>query len=171
MPLAEHDGTDRTPRTRHQGFNSRAPRGARPDTDPAAISRNLFQFTCPSRSTTQKIEENNMKFLVSIHVPLAEHDADIHAWLNGFEVSIHVPLAEHDSDLCSGRRTPAVSIHVPLAEHDKKPGAPGRMLFSFNSRAPRGARQDPRRRRAPLCAFQFTCPSRSTTFFGHRGEH
>ena len=124
------------------GFNSRAPRGARPElTLPVAIVS-----------------------AVSIHVPLAEHDVlalqTSSAWV-GFNsraprgarltpnristmrgsfqftcpsrsttavgdcagsrvnVSIHVPLAEHDfeSEGVSGHFE--VSIHVPLAEHDR----------------------------------------------------
>ena len=55
-------------------FNSRAPRGARHLIDAALSGGGLFQFTCPSRSTTplraQCIDCNR----VSIHVPLAEHD-------------------------------------------------------------------------------------------------
>ena len=33
---------------------------------------------------------------VSIHVPLAEHDALLETMENAWQVSIHVPLAEHD---------------------------------------------------------------------------
>jgi len=33
-------------------------------------------------------------------------------------VSIHVPLAEHDGLTTAGKRYSTVSIHVPLAEHD-----------------------------------------------------
>ena len=37
-----------------------------------------------------------------------------------FDVSIHVPLAEHDPDQVSSRDHRGVSIHVPLAEHDNR---------------------------------------------------
>ena len=80
--------------------------------------------------------------IVSIHVPLAEHDASDRIFLNLLNVSIHVPLAEHDGSLsttgagayCFNSRAPrgarlaidfingndyVVSIHVPLAEHDR----------------------------------------------------
>ena len=33
-----------------------------------------FQFTCPSRSTTQGRTDPDPQSQVSIHVPLAEHD-------------------------------------------------------------------------------------------------
>ena len=78
----------------------------------------MFQFTCPSRSTTLV----QTLFLsigdVSIHVPLAEHDGSelIKKYSGG--VSIHVPLAEHDDEEPDAIAALVVSIHVPLAEHD-----------------------------------------------------
>ena len=103
--------------------------------------------------------------LVSIHVPLAEHDLRIALKMRlrrGFNsraprgarhyqrtqtyatqlVSIHVPLAEHDLDWLLKQLGEEVSIHVPLAEHDGS--------------VPRSTRAGYR--------FQFTCPSRSTTY-------
>ena len=78
----------------------------------------MFQFTCPSRSTTVYFGGYNNSFLVSIHVPLAEHDFPTSDQLYDFLVSIHVPLAEHDHfPQCALSQSP-VSIHVPLAEHD-----------------------------------------------------
>ena len=78
---------------------------------------------------------------VSIHVPLAEHDLGGGALLPLPAVSIHVPLAEHDPVVFVDYLQILVSIHVPLAEHDvRRP-----RLMSGNT------------------AFQFTCPSRSTT--------
>ena len=56
----------------------------------------LFQFTCPSRSTTDYLLNNALSIFVSIHVPLAEHDIMSHAHSSRLVVSIHVPLAEHD---------------------------------------------------------------------------
>ena len=96
MPLAEHDAEEggkdcredgfnsRAPRgARHivtkkiaavEGFNSRAPRGARRQQVRAAEVSAGFQFTCPSRSTTPEPVLRAEAVLVSIHVPLAEHD-------------------------------------------------------------------------------------------------
>ena len=51
MPLAEHDKDENGNQWGSTSFNSRAPRGARPDTDASL-----------------------QNFEVSIHVPLAEHD-------------------------------------------------------------------------------------------------
>ena len=60
--------------------------------------------------------------------------------LDNVVVSIHVPLAEHDMLQQYMAAATQVSIHVPLAEHDR-PGAEHRPRFTgFNSRAPRGAR-------------------------------
>ena len=100
---------------------------------------------------------------VSIHVPLAEHDLVAPVELRLFEVSIHVPLAEHDPSYCVSPDRLCVSIHVPLAEHDQVIIHPPRIQESFNSRAPRGARPRSRRSRLSRRSFQFTCPSRSTT--------
>ena len=41
------------------------------------IHTHLFQFTCPSRSTTRYIADIKDGEDVSIHVPLAEHDRNI----------------------------------------------------------------------------------------------
>ena len=57
------------------------------------------------------------------------------------EVSIHVPLAEHDQRSRSRKQQNKVSIHVPLAEHDYRDEFLKANVTSFNSRAPRGARQ------------------------------
>ena len=59
-------------------------------------------------------------------------------------VSIHVPLAEHDQASGTMRQAPAVSIHVPLAEHDEILRPAVEECLSFNSRAPRGARRNHR---------------------------
>ena len=100
-------------------FNSRAPRGARPHAHGRYQADNGFQFTCPSRSTTYGQISLDNEDIVSIHVPLAEHD--------------------RRSRLLAGR------------------------ISCFNSRAPRGARRTRSPRFTSCSAFQFTCPSRSTT--------
>ena len=52
---------------------------------------------------------------------------------------------------------------MPLAEHDKPLRVFLSQHFSFNSRAPRGARPTTLIPFLAAAAFQFTCPSRSTT--------
>ena len=96
-----------------------------------------FQFTCPSRSTTLDFTGLSHFFGVSIHVPLAEHDAPRRAHNLPTLVSIHVPLAEHDCGGCQPLEPVSVSIHVPLAEHDKTSCPARPSSTSFNSRAPR----------------------------------
>ena len=80
-------------------FNSRAPRGARRKREVQYGTATQFQFTCPSRSTTNPTLIADRITVVSIHVPLAEHDVMIVDGSKHFEVSIHVPLAEHDMAL------------------------------------------------------------------------
>ena len=128
--------------------------------------------------------------VVSIHVPLAEHDIGYCRTAECHNVSIHVPLAEHDLQGFLLLAPVGVSIHVPLAEHDQYSWKRVPHSASFNSRAPRGARRavlsstaittqvsihvplaehDTPMPAGPSCIipFQFTCPSRSTT--PHRG--
>ena len=186
-PLAEHDPDCGLQAPAEPRFNSRAPRGARRDkpahaeplgefqfTCPSrsttalphrAPGRIEFQFTCPSRSTTLPAEVLVMIDPVSIHVPLAEHDRGRGSLGNPLIVSIHVPLAEHDRLVHAHAHGLAVSIHVPLAEHDFAFDMSVTVVMSFNSRAPRGARQLLFQGQNRALSFQFTCPSRSTTRF------
>ena len=75
VPLAEHDTYRDLLETDTSSFNSRAPRGARRDNTEFKRAFRQFQFTCPSRSTTGQLPGASLDSLVSIHVPLAEHDA------------------------------------------------------------------------------------------------
>ena len=74
VPLAEHDDAWRYSARDMQSFNSRAPRGARLMLEVKNHLRLKFQFTCPSRSTTTTGFGLCRPGMVSIHVPLAEHD-------------------------------------------------------------------------------------------------
>ena len=123
-----------------------------------------FQFTCPSRSTTTDYLVTPDYPIVSIHVPLAEHDKSVTAsWTTARTFQFTCPsrsttgVDEVLVSLC------AVSIHVPLAEHDQFYGIHIVNFMSFNSRAPRGARRGRQGRVSAKRRFQFTCPSRSTT--------
>ena len=119
VPLAEHDSRCRRCVLGFCGFNSRAPRGARPCCPKTSGNIVPFQFTCPSRSTTFQRYALGNRRNVSIHVPLAEHDLILLKFRNILIVSIHVPLAEHD----------AISFQLLVS------------MDCFNSRAPRGARR------------------------------
>ena len=61
-----------------------------------SVPAGRFQFTCPSRSTTECEQKLLTMLRVSIHVPLAEHDRNLDRKTGLLDVSIHVPLAEHD---------------------------------------------------------------------------
>ena len=74
VPLAEHDNRGRLRGLRDVRFNSRAPRGARLPNEKFLLAPRMFQFTCPSRSTTRPRSTGWRTPSVSIHVPLAEHD-------------------------------------------------------------------------------------------------
>ena len=76
VPLAEHDVVAIWHHKEREGFNSRAPRGARPTQTRISGLKLSFQFTCPSRSTTVSQPATIVLMRVSIHVPLAEHDSD-----------------------------------------------------------------------------------------------
>ena len=123
--------------------------------------------------------------VVSIHVPLAEHDGDADRGDGGGGVSIHVPLAEHDDTpdlktglyLCFNSRAPRGARHCqpprpsPASRFNSRAPRGARHMdltgsletYSFNSRAPRGARQKVAGTGFEPVWFQFTCPSRSTT--------
>ena len=141
VPLAEHDISPSMSFWYTYGFNSRAPRGARPTLTGGDTRENPFQFTCPSRSTTKGNINSSKGPWVSIHVPLAEHDFRGKKLSEMKSVSIHVPLAEHDDNAHTVALYKTVSIHVPLAEHDPGGGACLLLIAGFNSRAPRGARR------------------------------
>ena len=141
MPLAEHDASERRAVISSISFNSRAPRGAR-------HVRNYVKEYIEVVSIHVPLAEHDNSFImrlqditVSIHVPLAEHDIwSVMRVSSLVIVSIHVPLAEHDCTSLIRLEEITVSIHVPLAEHD---GGAERAV----------GREE----------FQFTCPSRSTT--------
>ena len=123
-------------------FNSRAPRGARP---------------------VVEVELTDLE-TVSIHVPLAEHDQKTGSLFQlTWSFQFTCPSRSTTDGLLLLCYLGAVSIHVPLAEHDALRGRAKRGNKSFNSRAPRGARQTSAPSGYLTIVFQFTCPSRSTT--------
>ncbi len=125
--------------------------------------------------------------LISIHVPLAGHDARWDLRQGYQRISIHKPLAGHDGigkrsraegihfnphAPCGARRALVVrylragviSIHVPLAGHDGRDHQDGGYGGYFNPRAPCGARPAFGIASAHTTPeFQSTCPLRGTT--------
>ena len=100
-----------------------------------------FQFTCPSRSTTLDRPLHKRADIVSIHVPLAEHDALVRRRrmkLSGFNsraprgarrrIRRAPPRQQEFQFTCPSRSTTPDRTHVRVNP------------FRFNSRAPRGAR-------------------------------
>ena len=163
VPLAEHDLIMSTRTTITNCFNSRAPRGARhipdfkryyfvefqftcPSRSTTTVSSKAhvprrFQFTCPSRSTTLDRPLHKRADIVSIHVPLAEHDALVRRRrmkLSGFNsraprgarrrIRRAPPRQQEFQFTCPSRSTTPDRTHVRVNP------------FRFNSRAPRGAR-------------------------------
>ena len=100
----------------------------------------MFQFTCPSRSTTGIIAHSQTRNGVSIHVPLAEHDEAI---LNLSETSTGFnSRAPRGARPSRGQRLTADTGFNSRAPRGARHDNFATLYFqtSFNSRAPRGAR-------------------------------
>jgi len=63
VPLAEHDEILRPAVEECLSFNSRAPRGARLFSIISTFLVIMFQFTCPSRSTTDHQERDGCRWI------------------------------------------------------------------------------------------------------------
>ena len=195
VPLAEHDACRQARRQAQRRFNSRAPRGARPEQDCHRAGDEEFQFTCPSRSTTRSfLCPDSLSFLFQFTCPSRSTTTLTRSLCADGGVSIHVPLAEHDQSVVvnedtltsfnsraprgARRELQTFSVHVPgfnsraprgarLAAERRDTAGQG----SFNSRAPRGARRATIDITLPMViSFQFTCPSRSTTGYTSEGR-
>ena len=143
VPLAEHDAP-----------SGRSPRCGR-----------RFQFTCPSRSTTTARQLSTPPLRFQFTCPSRSTTVEAVSRERLPDVSIHVPLAEHD--LIGVDYLPAVNRFNSRAPRGaRRTGRThGSGSGSFNSRAPRGARPRYGAGAAASRRFQFTCPSRSTTFW------
>ena len=148
-----------------------------------------FQSTCPLRGTTKLTQARIERILISIHVPLAGHDAKtLDALITEVEdfnprapcgarleggwtrineeggISIHVPLAGHDAEAVY-KFVPylGISIHVPLAghDHDTALDAPA---GAISIHVPLAGHDRTRHwYRSTTWGFQSTCPLRGTT--------
>ena len=142
VPLAEHDYSVLHLRLMVLRFQFTCPSRSTTQGLRAGQSDDQFQFTCPSRSTTisgySYILVNTFQFTCPSRSTTSDDEGD-----RGIsQVSIHVPLAEHDKCVLAIGLTVSVSIHVPLAEHDNFLLDFFLYFLGFNSRAPRGARQN-----------------------------
>ena len=147
----------------------------------------IFQSTCPLRGTTRKAQRRRAAHKrISIHVPLAGHDAtaksfpDVHTDFNPrapcgarqwsarwSEAAVYfnprAPCGARQERQPDRRRAPGISIHVPLAGHDDIGfvRAPRRSISIHVPLA--GHDGDGRQIPARGHGFQSTCPLRGTT--------
>ena len=186
MPLAEHDKISASPASSSAMFQFTCPSRSTTHSPGCPSGFHEFQFTCPSRSTTENLVRRACDDLVSIHVPLAEHDCSAlmrvsgnrcfnsraprgarryNLYARGQNISFNsrAPRGARLYSCESKKMAVQVSIHVPLAEHDLTQSSVLPLTLSFNSRAPRGARRTSTGTTSTSSGFQFTCPSRSTT--------
>ena len=77
-------------------FNPRAPCGARPEFDFAAMADDAFQSTRPMRGATNALVGDFSGAAVSIHAPHAGRDASSFPCVVVTSVSIHAPHAGRD---------------------------------------------------------------------------
>ena len=102
-----------------EGFNPRAPWGARRMPCPGLSGTSMFQSTRPLGGATKMAGNGRSLKYVSIHAPPGGRDE---------------PVTRYQS----GTRT--VSIHAPPGGRDLPSGAARRLVVGFNPRAPWGAR-------------------------------
>ena len=81
MPLAEHDLPVSVSHNTTQSFNSRAPRGARPEYSCKPNPNNRFNSRAPRGARLGYTIPYLSQTYVSIHVPLAEHDVAVAKYL------------------------------------------------------------------------------------------
>ena len=106
------------PAISHLSFNSRAPRGARPRITTTYTGVFSFNSRAPRGARP-----------VSAHAAKADQSFQFTCPSRSTTILERVP-----------NRQKRVSIHVPLAEHDTPTRPRSSTRYSFNSRAPRGAR-------------------------------
>ena len=144
MPLAGHDNISATFTAAAAGFQSTCPlRGTTGGAIWRSRRRWRFQSTCPLRGTTMQNKSRCRRFDISIHVPLAGHDAGQNVPLTETAVTFQstCPLRGTTLLSCAINRARQISIHVPLAGHDLTQSIFFTQKFNFNPRAPCGARR------------------------------
>ena len=171
------------------GFNPRAPRGARLTRQIAGCILVGFQSTRPTRGATRKSVDGFAKVKVSIHAPHAGRDSHVFSAPGarrrfnpraprGARPSL-VVKASRASMFQSTRPTrgatdnieevvkkPGVSIHAPHAGRDRVLKNYWSDQSCFNPRAPRGARRFVSTGITRFYSFQSTRPTRGATGFG-----
>ena len=142
VPLAGHDTVGKVGKGTRMAFQSTCPlRGTTPLLN-SNETEAVFQSTCPLRGTTPHPRRPCRRCGFQSTCPLRGTTVGQINRLAQQAISIHVPLAGHDARPRHKNSDAAViSIHVPLAGHDGScPSRPPRPR-DFNPRAPCGARQ------------------------------
>jgi len=145
-PRVGRDGGSRPPASAgNRGFNSRAPRGARPREAKNVKRIKKFQFTRPAWGATSIVRRDIRAAGVSIHAPRVGRDGLRRPRRRPRHVSIHAPRVGRDLPRQLRRPLVRVSIHAPRVGRDRLLPDHPRHRRRFNSRAPRGARPGRRR--------------------------
>jgi len=116
-------------------FNSRAPRGARPQRDNDGVHKGGFNSRAPRGARR-----------LPAGLVITQR------------VSIHAPRVGRDCEDSISQRMEPVSIHAPRVGRDRNYELSLPDTTSFNSRAPRGARQGSRRYRDNKECFNSRAP-------------
>ena len=125
----------------YQNFNPRAPCGARPSSNPKALSRDVFQSTRPVRGATGMLFNFRMDSIIFQSTrPVRGATAARLAKAADAAISIHAPRAGRDRRWPSPAPTSIISIHAPRAGRDPGRWKKGDKSCYFNPRAPCGAR-------------------------------
>ena len=163
VPLAEHDVSMDDDSLVVQSFNSRAPRGARQDAGRHSGSDNRFNSRAPRGARRGVIYNIKLPGSFNSRAPRGARPVKngIFMWLS--MVSIHVPLAEHD-----GVRLPLAPACYRF--NSRAPRGARLRVRDYTDRLAQFQFTCPSRSTTPspaVCSqryrFQFTCPSRSTT--------
>jgi len=112
--------------------------------DGQSLPNNVFQFTCPSRSTTagRRCRDDDLPRFNS-RAPRGARLDQSNKLNQQIQFQFTCPSRSTTSFGAVSMMTMSVSIHVPLAEHDTYRDLLETDTSSFNSRAPRGARLPP----------------------------
>ena len=144
-------------------FNPRSPCGERPCTNQGNRSRTLFQSTLPLRGATVHQGEFRIRFLISIHAPLAGSDPCYSGKTRNQKISIHAPLAGSDvNDFRERRIGSDFNPRSPCGERLFDSGNPAARC-NFNPRSPCGERPGSGGSYSNDMLFQSTLPLRGAT--------
>jgi len=135
-------GTGETARA--SGFNSRAPRGARPSAELASLRAQAFQFTRPAWGATHRTAVTYGGSTFQFTRPAWGATLGLTCLFVDIGVSIHAPRVGRDRRTTRSRAGfCGFNSRAPRGARRRLRGAAARRSRGFNSRAPRGARPAP----------------------------